>query len=297
MSGSRCRCRLLGRHRADLRLFGERFAAIGFDASASECRRLAAEETSPNVHYVSGFVASHPTIPSPSVRRTHRPITTTFSRGRVPPGHSNCAPSGWPQHPDREKMQHNAWHETELADASQPVFVSETLEKFGFDWVDFSSWTLMARTSTSELSRRCIRKTRHSGRPSGSQHVRRRRRYHAHIPQYRSLHASARLDDRSYSMRRAPLAIRHHHAGAVGERPDLPGRGLLRTRPCRHPMESSGRLHEHREAGQARGNFLGLGAARRRRRAAAEIPRPLFGSVRCRQGARHAGGADPVRRR
>src|SRR5471032_2725087 len=53
------------------RLFGERFAAIGFDASASECRRLAAEETSPNVHYVSGSSASRPTTPSPSMPRSY----------------------------------------------------------------------------------------------------------------------------------------------------------------------------------------------------------------------------------
>src|SRR5476649_2180672 len=45
------------------RLFDERFAAIGFDASASECRRLAAEETSPNVHYVPGFVGIPPDHP------------------------------------------------------------------------------------------------------------------------------------------------------------------------------------------------------------------------------------------
>jgi hypothetical protein len=119
------------------RLFDERFAAIGFDASASECRRLAAEETSPNVHYVSGFVGISPDHP--------------FARHAeaVPPYHDDIfqrTSAAWSLElrakrlaaaSDREKMQHNAWMDTELADANRPVFVSETLGKFGFDSVDF----------------------------------------------------------------------------------------------------------------------------------------------------------------
>src|SRR5215472_12870566 len=45
------------------REFGERFAAVGFDASASECRRLQAEERNPNVRYVAGFVDIPPDHP------------------------------------------------------------------------------------------------------------------------------------------------------------------------------------------------------------------------------------------
>src|SRR6185312_12591165 len=45
------------------RLFGDRLVAVGFDASVSECQRLTAEETNPNVHYVAGFVDIPPNHP------------------------------------------------------------------------------------------------------------------------------------------------------------------------------------------------------------------------------------------
>src|SRR5262249_57193948 len=45
------------------RQFGDRLAGVGFDASASECRRLAAEETNPNVHYVAGLLDNSPGHP------------------------------------------------------------------------------------------------------------------------------------------------------------------------------------------------------------------------------------------
>src|SRR6185312_8270234 len=48
------------------RVFGDRLRAIGFDASASECRRLAAEETNPDVHYVEASSIFRRIIPSPS---------------------------------------------------------------------------------------------------------------------------------------------------------------------------------------------------------------------------------------
>jgi hypothetical protein len=89
------------------RLFGERFAAIGFDASVSECRRLATEETSPNVHYVAGFVglpADHPfarraagtvafsaaSIPNPTSIKSHPAAKVALCT--VPAGIRNTFP-------------------------------------------------------------------------------------------------------------------------------------------------------------------------------------------------------------
>lgn len=119
------------------RLFGDRFAAIGFDASASECRRLQAEETSPRVHYVSGFVG----IPEdhPFVRRAAgKPRQEGDFMGRT-----SCMAvleqraKKLADASDREKMQHNLWSSTELADAAKPVFVVPTLQEYGFSSVDF----------------------------------------------------------------------------------------------------------------------------------------------------------------
>ena len=45
------------------RQFGDRLAGVGFDASASECRRLAAKETNPNILYMAGFVDIPPDHP------------------------------------------------------------------------------------------------------------------------------------------------------------------------------------------------------------------------------------------
>lgn len=82
------------------RAFGERFRALGIDASASECRRLASLEQHPDVHYRAAFVRvmpHHPAYPdfagSPSVRvaRSHGLVriarcncSTTRSRQGLP---------------------------------------------------------------------------------------------------------------------------------------------------------------------------------------------------------------------
>src|SRR5438045_1896697 len=54
------------------RLFGRRFAAVAFDASVSECRRLQADETNSNVHYVPGFAGIPPDHPF-AVRAAGKP--------------------------------------------------------------------------------------------------------------------------------------------------------------------------------------------------------------------------------
>ena len=119
------------------RVFGRRFAAIGFDASISECRRLQADEASPDVHYVPGFVGISPD--HPFARRTAGlPMHTDdiFERSSASWALELRA-KRLAEASDREKMQHNLWNATELAAANEPVFVPEALKRHGFDSVDF----------------------------------------------------------------------------------------------------------------------------------------------------------------
>src|SRR5690349_10370003 len=100
------------------RLFGDRFAAIGFDASVSECRRLQTEETSKDVHYVPGFVgvpSDHP-FASRGTPHTDNPFGRTSAAWALELRAERLAKAS-----DREKMLHNQWGDTELADPSKPV--------------------------------------------------------------------------------------------------------------------------------------------------------------------------------
>jgi hypothetical protein len=119
------------------RLFGQRFAAVGFDASVSECRRLQAEETNPNVHYLAGFVglptdhpfavysAGKPEISNELFLRTSAVWTRQLQAEALKAA------------TDHERMQRGFWPDTELADPNKPVFVPQALAERGYDTVDF----------------------------------------------------------------------------------------------------------------------------------------------------------------
>jgi hypothetical protein len=119
------------------REFGDRFAAVGFDASIAECRRLAENETNPNVQYVPGFVDIQPDHPF-------------AQREPVWPGQVGCfyedTSSAWTMElrTERlagaslaEKLFHNRWRDTELADPAKPVFAPKVLAELGLADVDF----------------------------------------------------------------------------------------------------------------------------------------------------------------
>ena len=119
------------------RLFGNRFAAIAFDASVSECRRLQDEETNSNVHYVAGFVGIPPTHPF-AVACAGKPdfsneLFIRSSAGRTRELRAEALKGA----SDRERMQHGLWHDTELADPNKPIFVAQVLADMGHHSVDF----------------------------------------------------------------------------------------------------------------------------------------------------------------
>jgi hypothetical protein len=122
---------------AQWRLFGDRLAAVGFDASASECRRLSAQETNPSVRYVAGFVdipPDHPFVKLDGVKwpghygsfydETSSKWTMELRAARLKEAAND------------EKLLHNMWGATELADPDKPVYATHVLNEMGVSNVD-----------------------------------------------------------------------------------------------------------------------------------------------------------------
>lgn len=122
---------------SEWRQFGNRLTAIGFDASVSECRRLATEETNPHVRYLAGFVDIPPDHPFIELG------------GKRWPGHVGSfyeeTSSAWTRDlrterlkngSDVEKWRLNMWGSTELADADKPLYVPQVLNELAVTDVD-----------------------------------------------------------------------------------------------------------------------------------------------------------------
>lgn len=118
------------------RVFGERLRAVAFDASLDECERLTREETNPSVRYVGGFVGLPPDHPF-AIRQGSHPWFV-----RNPMQRTSC----WRMlqiQKERletasleEKLRHNAWNMTKLADPNKPVIVPDVLKDLGWADVD-----------------------------------------------------------------------------------------------------------------------------------------------------------------
>ena len=116
------------------RAFGQRLQAIGIDASRGECTRLAKAERLEGIEYVPAFVAgmagrkidperqASPLILAVrdrlSFMRTREIRAARLARAEI-----------------EEKLRHNAWEMTELADKEKPVMVLDLLAARG--WTDF----------------------------------------------------------------------------------------------------------------------------------------------------------------
>ncbi|HYD05392.1 MAG TPA: FkbM family methyltransferase [Reyranella sp.] len=116
------------------RAFGARLQAIGIDASRNECARLSKAERLADVEYVSAFVAGaagrriDPTRQaSPLILAIRERLS--FMRTR------EIRAERLAEAEIEEKLRHNAWEMTELADQDRPVLVHELLAARG--WTDF----------------------------------------------------------------------------------------------------------------------------------------------------------------
>lgn len=117
------------------RLFADRFRAVGIDASVEECARLAKAEKQPDVHYVAGFAGidpNHPLAGIPDGIPVTRDIYPRTSASRM----MELRQRKLEQAPLKDRLQHNAWQMTGLADPAKPIIVPDLLKQMGFDDVD-----------------------------------------------------------------------------------------------------------------------------------------------------------------
>lgn len=119
------------------RVFGDRLAAIGFDASIDECERLARDEIHPNIKYIAGFAglpANHPfAVKMKGKPPFHRFPFDRFSAARTLELRRDRIEGATLA----EKLQHNAWNNTKLANPGEPVIVPWKLKELGCADVDF----------------------------------------------------------------------------------------------------------------------------------------------------------------
>lgn len=119
------------------RIFGDRLRAVAFDASIDECERLSRKEPHPDIKYIAGFVGLPLDHPFRLQARNRKPITRNpFSRlgaGRMLQIHQERLKAATLE----EKLLHNAWHMTQLADPAAPVVVPVALAEMGLSDVDF----------------------------------------------------------------------------------------------------------------------------------------------------------------
>jgi hypothetical protein len=119
------------------RAFEPRLRALGVDASAVECRRLAGLERNPDVSYVAAFVSSSADKPIDLSAGPAAPLIMkmrdrmSFMRTReIREGRLKDAST-------EEKFRHNAWELTGLADPGKPVVVPDLLAQRGWTDLDY----------------------------------------------------------------------------------------------------------------------------------------------------------------
>jgi hypothetical protein len=118
------------------RVFGDRLRAVAFDASVDECERLTAEETHPDVKYLAGFAGLPPDHPfarhAAGRPRYVRNFFPRSSAGRMAELQEVRLKSASLE----EKLHHNAWGMTKLADPNKVVIVPAVLKDLGWSDVD-----------------------------------------------------------------------------------------------------------------------------------------------------------------
>lgn len=118
------------------RVFGDRLRAVAFDASVDECERLSSEEAHPDISYIAGFVGlplAHPFAKLAAGKsRLARNFFPRSSAGRMAELQQERLKSASLE----EKLLHNAWGMTQLADPSKVIVVPAVLEQFGWSDVD-----------------------------------------------------------------------------------------------------------------------------------------------------------------
>ena len=119
------------------RVFGERLRAVAFDASVDECERLSRQEAHPDIKYIAGFVGLPLDHPFRLQIKGRKPISQNpffrLGAGRMLQINQERLKTASLE----EKLLHNVWHMTQLADPAAPVVVPAVLAEMGWSDVDF----------------------------------------------------------------------------------------------------------------------------------------------------------------
>src|SRR5260370_16120103 len=117
------------------RSFGANLRALAIDASQAECERLRTAETNPGIEYVAAFVSDTPDSKlevkqaSPLIFRIRERLsfmrTNELRKARLGKAATE------------EKLRHNAWEMTALADNAKPIVVPELLAARGWSGLDY----------------------------------------------------------------------------------------------------------------------------------------------------------------
>ena len=119
------------------RAFGDRLRAIGIDASVAECERLRKEEANPSVEYVAAFVAGGPDKKIDPTRSQASDLILSIRERLSFMRTRELRETRIAKAAIEEKLRHNAWELTQLADATKPVFVPDLLAGKGWREVDY----------------------------------------------------------------------------------------------------------------------------------------------------------------
>jgi len=115
--------------------FGSHLRALGIDASEGECARLRLTENNPEVEYVAAFASDSPDSKievkqaSPLIFKIRERLS--FMRT------NELREARLGKAATEEKLRHNAWEMTELADHTRPVVVPELLAARGWTDLDY----------------------------------------------------------------------------------------------------------------------------------------------------------------
>jgi Methyltransferase FkbM domain len=119
------------------RAFGKALRALAIDASVVECERLAKAETNPDVEYLAAFVSDSPTAKIDLENGQASPLIFKI-RDRLSFMRTNeLRQARLSQAKLDDKLRHNAWEMTRLADHTRPVVVPELLRARGWSDLDY----------------------------------------------------------------------------------------------------------------------------------------------------------------
>lgn len=119
------------------RAFSPRLEVLAIDASVSECQRLAAQETLPNIEYIAAFAGIGEDHPF-AVRRGGRPDASRNPWQRLSTSSTVTRREAQLKvASDEEKIHQSSWWLTKTADPTQPVVVPDLLRSRNMMNVDF----------------------------------------------------------------------------------------------------------------------------------------------------------------